>query len=228
MGMRARKAVVKELLLQRDRYALLEWARSVPSPLRILISLTYDDDELLRWRAIETVGHVAALQAEHDLEKVRDFIRRLLWLMNDESGGLGWHSPELIGEILVNVPVLIPEYATLLLSFLREEPFERGTHFAVYRVASVDPKPFAESASELLDSLKDPDPAIRAYAVLALKAIRGGPNGYAASELQADKSRFMLYDFDTGQLHKRTMDYVLGEALESLGPSIRNESNYYQ
>ena len=79
--------------------------------------------------------------------------------MNDESGGLGWHAPELIGEILVNVPDLIPEYANVLMSFLHEEPFERGTHCAVYRAASVEPKPFTERASELLDSLKDPDPA---------------------------------------------------------------------
>ena len=221
MGMRARKAVVKELLLQRDRYALLEWARSVPNSLRILISLTYDEDELLRWRAIEAVGHVAASQAEPDLEKVRDMIRRLLWLMNDESGGLGWHAPELIGEILVNVPALIPEYANLLLSFLREEPFERGTHFAVYRVASVDPKPFAERASELLDSLKDPDPAIRAYAVLALKAIRGGPNGYAASELQADKSRFMLYNFMIGQLRETTVGQVAKRTMGDIGSPDR-------
>jgi len=90
-----RKSKVKELLRERDYDNLQKWAKNMRNPQRTLLSLAYDTDELIRWRAIEAIGKVAQIQAESDIEKVRDLIRRLLWLMNDESGGLGWHSPEI-------------------------------------------------------------------------------------------------------------------------------------
>jgi hypothetical protein len=210
-----RKTEVKELLRRRDYAALLCWAASARNPQRILISFTFDRDELLRWRAIDAFGRVAALQAERNLEKVRDSIRRLLWLMNDESGGLGWHAPEMIAEILVNVPALIPEYAGLLPSYLREEPFERGTHFAVYRVAQVDPRPFVEHVSALTASLEDPDPAIRAYTALVLKTITGSSGDPAAGEPRAGDATFMFYDFESGELRETTVDGILEDKFSS-------------
>jgi hypothetical protein len=203
------KIEVKELLRRGDYAALLRWAASARNPQRILISLSFDRDDLLRWRAIDVFGRVAALQAERDLEKVRDSIRRLLWLMNDESGGLGWHAPEMIAEILVNVPTLIPEFAGLLPSYLREEPFERGTHFAVYRVALVDPRPFVDHVPALTTSLEDPDPAIRAYAALALRTITGSSGDRAAGKSQPDDATFMFYDFESGELRETKVDGIL-------------------
>lgn len=108
------KNEARRLLEKRDFDGLFLWMQSVRSPLRIVFSLTFDTDELIVWRAIEATGKIAAATAASDVEKVRDFIRRLLWLMNDESGALGWHAPEVIGEILVNVPSLIEEIGVLL------------------------------------------------------------------------------------------------------------------
>ncbi len=62
------------------------------------------------------------------------------------------------GEILVNVPVLIQNTADLLPSFLKGEPFEQGTHPAIYRVASVDSKSFLKSAAELSKSVRPVKP----------------------------------------------------------------------
>ena len=203
--------------MRRDRAALMSWARSVRNPLGALISLTYDKDELVQWRAIETSGYIAALYAKPDPERVRDIIRRLLWLMNDESGGLGWRSPELIGEILVNVPALVPEYAKLLLSFLCEEPFERGTHFAVYRVASVDSKPFSESVPRLSDSLSDIDPSIRGFAAMALGAMGVKAYHNAIQKLQEDQSQVRLYDFTIGQMRETTVREMAKQAIGNIG-----------
>ncbi|UCD17733.1 MAG: hypothetical protein JSV44_02190, partial [Candidatus Zixiibacteriota bacterium] len=145
---------------RRDFDMLSRWAILVRNPLGILLSLTYGDDELRRWRAIEAIGKVAGWLTIRGIEKVRDFIRRLLWLMNDESGGLGWFCPEIIGEILVNVPALAREYAGLLPAYFHQEPFEKGTHQAVYRVAQVCPLPFVKSIPKLADSLNNPDPVV--------------------------------------------------------------------
>jgi len=176
---------------------------------RVLLSLTYDQDELISWRAIEASGKVAGLQAGAEIERVRDFIRRLLWLMNDESGGLGWRSPELIGEILVNVPALVDEYASLIFRFLREEPFERGTHFAVYRIASMNPEPFVNNVSELGNSLSDPDPTIRGYAACALHSIDPKSHRQAIEKLQHDQGQVTSYDFDTGLLQQTTVGSMI-------------------
>ena len=127
MSLQTRKKVIRKVLSNRDFKEIREWTVSERNPLRTLLSFTYDSDELMRRRAVEAIGLVADHRARKNLEKVRDFIRRLLWLMNDESGGLARLAPEMIGEILVNVPSLIDEYGPLLFSFLQEEPFERGS-----------------------------------------------------------------------------------------------------
>jgi hypothetical protein len=211
MGTRLKKTAVREMLRQRDYAALLSWAGSGRNLQRILVSLTFEPDELLRWRAIEAFGRVVAAQAGENLGRAREAIRRLLWLMNDESGGLGWHAPEMVAEILVNVPALIPEYAHLLPSYLHEEPFERGAHFAVYRVAQLDPRPFVEDAAALAASLSDPNPAIRAYAALALRAIAASTGEPAPGEPRTDDEPFTFFDFATGEVRETTVGGILEE-----------------
>jgi hypothetical protein len=212
LNVRSHKTAARAILLKRDRPRLEKWALTVPNPVRVLSSLTYDDDELVKWRAIEATGWVAAVLASSGREKLRDATRRLLWLMNDESGGVGWHSPELIGEILFNVPSLIPEFSSLLPSFLREEPFEAGTHFALARIASVRPKSLAESSHLLERSLSDPDPMIRALAARFLVLVSAESTGYELNRLRTDVQTFRIYDFDRGEL----IETSVGQSLEDI------------
>ena len=197
MPARLTKSDVRDLLERRDFDALDRWADSVRTPQRILMSLVFERDELRRWRAIEAYARTTARC--DDLEKVRVTIRRVLWLMNDESGGLAWHGPEMIAEILVRVPALLSEFADLLPWFLREEPFERGTHYALFRLCTIDTEAFKSSADELRDSLNDPDPATRTYAALALMAMNVDFEGIVAD------GTFNAYDFDTGELKETTV-----------------------
>jgi hypothetical protein len=216
MAARLTKGELRALLERSDFDAVLRWAESARSPQRMLMSLAFETDVLLRWRAIDAYARVAALRAERDLEKVRESIRALLWLMNDESGGLGWNAPEMVAEILVRVPELIPEFGVLLPHFLREEPFERGSHYAVYRVASLAPELFGGSESELRESLKDPDPATRAWAALALRVITRNGCDELIRDLESDPDTFSVYDWETAELHKTSV----GDAIRAApGPS---------
>lgn len=200
-----RKASVRAILAKRDWPALLEWARNERDPPGTLTSLMFDLDEQVRWRAVEATGRVAALMAESDLDSVRELIRRLLWSMNDESGNLVWNAPEAIGEVLVNVPVLIDEYAGLLPSFLREEPFERGTHWAIARVGRLRPDLFADAVGELVASLESADAYQRAFAVLALDAIGAQKELDQAGHLLRDEAPVSVYDYDTGRMVPTTV-----------------------
>jgi len=40
-------------------------------------------------------------------------MRRLMWNLNDESGGIGWGNPEAMGEILACHEALANEYAPI-------------------------------------------------------------------------------------------------------------------
>jgi hypothetical protein len=192
------KQIARMLLQKRDLRGIESWARENRRALSTLFSLTFETDELLRWRAIEAIGIAAAVKARRELELVRDFIRRCIWLMNDESGGLGWHAPEVIGEILVNVPVLIPEYAELLPHYFDEEPFERGAVLAFLRVGTVDPKLIERHADQLVELMAASDPEIRWVVQKALALIHRAPKQSPGAD------QITLYDFDSGELVTQT------------------------
>ena len=68
--------------------------------LSLLIRMAYDKDTLVGWRAIKAVGRVAKALAGTNHEFLRIAVRKLLWSLSDESGGIGWAAPELLGEIV--------------------------------------------------------------------------------------------------------------------------------
>ncbi|MCP4674579.1 MAG: hypothetical protein GY854_03495 [Deltaproteobacteria bacterium] len=150
-----RKEIVRKILAARDFNSLEEWVKDSRNPLRLLFSHTYDSDTLIRYRAIEAIGRTAAFIATDNLEKVRIFVRGLIWLMTEESGGIGWHAPEAIAEICVQVPVLFDEYAKLLPQFLEEESFVPSTCAALYRIAPMSPKIIRDHVPELIILTKD-------------------------------------------------------------------------
>ena len=117
-----------------------------------------------------------------------------------------------------NMPLLeglIEEYGTILASFLREEPFERGTHWAVARLARVKPETFAEARSELLNSLDDPDPFIRGHAVLALGAIEDPEALKRIRELSDDAESFSIYDSLSGEMKEISVGDIIRTVLNS-------------
>ena len=166
------KRKIADLLLKNNIDDVLRWASSARNGLRVLLSLAYDTDENIRNCSIEAIGKFSEILAKDNIEKVRDLIRRQFWLMNDESGGVGWHSPDIIGEILVNVPSLIDEFGDLLLAYLKEEPFERGIHRAILKVASINPEPFRNYTSLITKSLDSDDPEIRTCTINILEKIK--------------------------------------------------------
>ena len=86
-----------------------------------LFSFFYRDESWLRWRAITAMGEAVMQMAGRDIEYARNIMRRLIWNLNDESGGIGWGSAEAMGEIMARVPQLAEEYGPLLASYIRED-----------------------------------------------------------------------------------------------------------
>jgi len=205
-----RRQQLRALLVARDLDGAAAWARTHQNPFRLLFSLLFDPDELLRWRAVEAAGQMAGVMAQAGLESVREVLRRVLWLMNDESGGVLWQGPEILGEILVQVPDLRAEFAPLLPPYLEQEPFKRGAAWALARLARVQPALWQGREEELSTALADPDPFVRAHVAVALEAL-GRPEARAVS---GDRTPISVYDLSKGNL-ERTAVGSLVAAVES-------------
>jgi HEAT repeat protein len=206
---RERQARARELLAAFDLDAFGEWAAREVGVRQALRSLVFDPDEVVRWRAIEALGRAARAQAGRDLEAVREQLRRTLWLMNDESGGLLWCGPQLMATTLANVPALAPEYVALLAGFLEEEPFRVGTRWAVWRLATVADPEVARLASDLVPSLTDPAAAVRGHAALALRALQPDVTLAALAPLASDEAVFSVFDHRVGRLRSVTVGAVV-------------------
>jgi len=179
-------------------------AKDRGSMLSLLFTFTYDADLLIRFRSIDALGRVAAVIAQKKgLEHVRDFLRRLFWLTNDESGGLGWMAPEAIAEILVNIPSLFGEYGRLLANLLEEDGcFLESACRAMARLASKEPGLVRENRRRLEHIAVQGNPNERAGALLAMAGadldvfVQVGE----ALALPTVEKEINFYDFDTGGL----------------------------
>jgi HEAT repeat protein len=195
-----RKEAARELLLAFDLDGVARWAGDEPQAARVLQHLLFDPDELVAWRAVEALGRVAAVMGRADPEPVRELARRTLWLMNDESGGLLWHGPQVLGAVLAHVPALVPDLGEVLASFLEEEPFRAGTRWGLWRLAAAAPGAVRGAAAALAASLSDADAAVRGHAALALRAA-----GASLPDLGGDAAPFTVFDFRTGALRETTV-----------------------
>jgi len=128
--------------LETNYKTILDMAENKKGILSQLTALSYEEDTTISNRAVEITGLVARIIAKRDPEYVRNYLLRLFWLVNDESGGIGWRAAELIGEILHHCPQF-SQFFPMLLSLLDLEEedaprFRAGTLWAIGRVAQVE------------------------------------------------------------------------------------------
>jgi hypothetical protein len=96
-----------------------------------LFSALCATSEIVRWHAVTLFGRVVPAIADSDMESARIIMRRFLWTLNDESGGIGWGAPEAMAEIMARDDTLAEEYLHMLISYMREdgpELFQDGNY----------------------------------------------------------------------------------------------------
>jgi hypothetical protein len=201
-GGRQLKNQVRALLVGQDFAAGLAALQQM-SPRRVvnpLFSFFYSGDLLLRWRAVSAMGAVVAALAADEMESARVVMRRLLWNLNDESGGIGWGSPEAMGEITARSAPLAREFAPLLVSYVRpdgnflEHPIlQRGVLWGLGRLVHARPHVVPGASGFLLPFLGAADPFHRGLAAWAAAALPQGLTREALIELLDDPAVFLLY-----------------------------------
>jgi hypothetical protein len=172
-------------------------ARRVVNP---LFALFCDRNALLRWRAVTAMGAVVARLAEDNLESARVVMRRLMWNLNEESGGIGWGCPEAMGECMARSRQLADEYGCILTSYLHpgrnfiENPsLQEGVLWGVGRLAHARSALTAECGEILLPFFAAEQAAVRglsAWACAPLADVRLLPQ---LQYLSADRATFSLY-----------------------------------
>lgn len=173
---RTLKKHVLDLLNAENFEQALEDLRKLPGRQVVnpLLSLLLNKDEGVRWRAVTAMGVMAANLAQEDMEAVRTIMRRLMWSLNEESGGIGWGAPESMAEIMACHEDLAKEYGHVFLSYLdpqgnylEYEILQRGLLWGLVRLAAVRPAVVQTAARHMLHYLHAEDAAVRGLAVQA-------------------------------------------------------------
>jgi len=199
-------------------------ARRVINP---LFSFLYNSDEQIRWRTITAMGAVVAKLADEDMESARVIMRRLMWNLNDESGGIGWGSPEAMGEILACNETLAKEYAHILISYIREEGnfqghklMQRSVLWGIGRLSQVRPELVKGSVPYLLPYLKSRDDSARGLAAWAMGYLGPEEAGEGFEFLTKDDADFQIYIDRRSVKHKEKA--LAKESLEKLHLSFND------
>ncbi len=165
-----------------------------------LVALTYDPDPLIGWRAVEAMGWAAHRIAEHDSHYVREHLRRLHWLISEESGGVCWRAPEAMAEILRHRPTLFADYTPVVVSIVQSMAEEDLDHFragAIWAVGRLGPlardhiQPVLPAIAAALDG---PDPQVRGMAVWCLGKLGRREPLAARPHLLSDHGPVELYE----------------------------------
>ncbi len=182
MGIKEKRRITK-LLGSSDIEAVIEELRRLPPAQSInpLIGALCSNNETARWHAITALGPVVADLADRDMEAARVVMRRLMWSLNDESGGIGWGAPEAMGEIMACHEGLAEEFGHILVAYMREdgyylelEQLQRGLMWGLGRLAETRPSLLRakNAATYLLPYLGSTDTVVRGLAAWALGLLR--------------------------------------------------------
>lgn len=220
---RGLKRWVQELLKSSDFEKAMEKLSQLPSRQVInpLFSFLHHSDPEIKWAAIKAMGAIVANLANEDMEEARVIMRRLMWNLNDESGGIGWGTPEAMGEILACHKELAEEYAHVLISYTREdgnylehEMLQRGLLWGIGRLAQVRAHLLKDAVPYLMPYLDSSDAPVRGLATWTMGLLGVKEACPKIKRLTEDDRSLDIYM--GGQLtNSRVMD-LAAEALKTL------------
>ncbi|OGR18886.1 MAG: hypothetical protein A2X81_11130 [Desulfobacterales bacterium GWB2_56_26] len=123
MSRRELKKMLLELLQKQDLPEIFQVISEFQEHLLLnplFIALCHQNERVC-FHAVRCFGRIVPAMADKDPEAARVVMRRFLWSLNDESGGIGWGAPEAMAEIMCHSESLRQEYLHMLISYMRED-----------------------------------------------------------------------------------------------------------
>jgi hypothetical protein len=206
-----------------------DWPKSLDDLCRLpgsqvvnpLMSFLLHSDENVRWRSVTAIGAVVTNMAQGDMERARVVMRRFMWTLNDESGGIGWGAPESMAEIMARSENLAREYVAVFISylnpegnFLEHELLQRGLLWGVVRLAQAKPSLLAGAVQHLGLYLKSGDAVIRGLTAWAVGLLGGEEYRNELTSLLSDDAEVRVYTDKGFEVHR--VGELAGKALETL------------
>ncbi|MFC1837136.1 DVU0298 family protein [Thermodesulfobacteriota bacterium] len=203
MSIKEKRRIYK-LLESPDIEGVISELRRLPASRSInpLIGALCSNNETVRWHAITALGPVVADLADHDMEAARVVMRRFMWSLNDESGGIGWGAPEAMGEIMACHKSLAQEYGHMLVAYMREDGFfleleqlQQGLMWGLGRLALVNPDLLnaKNCTTYLRPYLTSADPTVRGRAAWTLGFLRTKEVAEDLAKLVNDPNEVKIY-----------------------------------
>jgi hypothetical protein len=219
------KKEIRKLLLQQDLESGLAQIGRIPARKVInpLFSFLCSLDELLKWRAVTAMGEVVDRLADTEMESARVIMRRYIWQLNDESGGIGWGCPEAMGEIMARNENIAEEFWCILISYIRpdgnfleHEVLQRGVLWGVGRLAHARPQLLKTSVDYLHPYMQTDDPHLRGLAAWAAGALRNMHTEVILNQLKNDRAKLSI--FLEGHLMRCSVAELAEKALTTASP----------
>lgn len=189
-----------------------------------------DQSEIIRWHGVSCFGEVVFSVEKENTEKARVIMRRFLWSLNDESGGIGWGAPESMAETMVRSDRLRREYLHMLISYMQEDGDElfqdgnflelpllqKGLLWGIGRLCHSFPAEMQENGVdlELLKYLSSTNQEVRDLALWAMsgfgKQLSDGmviPECHASSTLRLYIDG-IFHEIDMAELYNQLRSYA--------------------
>jgi hypothetical protein len=209
-------AAVSRLLTAREYGDLLDLCEESRGFRRALWLALNEADDDLRHNAVEAVAKLLERWwRKGRTEQAREYVRRLLWAMNDESGQMIASAPEAVAEIAALVPELFEPYAVMMVSRAFEEPplVASGLR-GVARLGARARQAIEPSEALVLDVFKDRDPRLLGLASWALGEVGFAP---ALPHLRALQGRQDVVAIDTrDRLPAKSLGQWAAEAIAKI------------
>jgi len=112
------KEELETILRNNELERLRKEIRDKPQTVRRLMGFLYHPELEVRDAAAKGFGIAAQILP---IEKLKDLIRRMMWMINDESGSCCWHVPHALGEIGYHNSAAIQDFIGSL-SYYADDP----------------------------------------------------------------------------------------------------------
>lgn len=197
-----------------------------------LFSAIYRAEEELRWHGVTLFGEVLTRLASKDMEAARIVMRRFIWSLNDESGGIGWGAPETMAEGIYHHDRLCEEYLHMLISYMRPDgplihqdgnflelpALQRGLLWGIGRVAEKRAPLLIEKGviQDLFPYLESDDAIVRGFAARGLGLLGATEAWDGLQPLLSDESSVRFYH--DGSFTDMTVALFAKNSLEQIEP----------